>query len=41
MISRFDSWKNTLSKYFRNSIKGEIISPWHHYKLKNLEKEMK
>lgn len=37
MDKLFEQWKATMRKYYRNSYKGIIKSPWHHYKAKNIE----
>lgn len=37
----FEVWKTTMKNYYRKMYKGVKISPWHHYKAKNLDNELK
>jgi hypothetical protein len=40
MTKKFEKWQKTIDKYYRKHLKGELISPWHHYQLQILEREM-
>lgn len=41
MDKLFATWTETMRGYTRKTYKGLMISPWHYYKAKNLENELK
>ena len=38
MKKMYERWQEGVAKYYRETYKGVIISPWHHYELKSIEK---
>ena len=41
IITKFEQWRQHLTKYYRETYKGIIVSPYHHYQMQVLEDEMK